>query len=118
MVETGKKKCEFLRGIRKRMADANGIEYSPKECGYLFDCSGTCPFCETEAAELLTLLKMKEAQGCEIIHDDISIKLLNEIGHERSVEDMTDQRQEIQRLEEEQGSPMRGYISSPYDLQE
>ena len=42
----GKDKCEFLKGIRKRMAEANGIPYEPRECTYEGECTGTCPFCE------------------------------------------------------------------------
>lgn len=62
----GKDKCEFLKGIRKRMAEANGIPYEPKECTYEGDCTGTCLFCEKEAAELLAELKKKEEQGEQI----------------------------------------------------
>lgn len=106
MGKTGKEKCEFLKGIRKRMAEANGIQYSPKECGYLGECSGTCPFCEKEAAELLNMLKKKEEQGYEIIRDDVSIELLDEVGHEKSIDEMARQRQE-RRLAKEQYRPLR-----------
>jgi len=47
----GKEKCEFLKGVRKRMAEANSIPYEPRECTYEGDCTGTCPFCEKEAAD-------------------------------------------------------------------
>ena len=73
---TGKDKCEFLREIRKNMAEANGIPYEPRECNYEGDCSGTCPFCEKEAADLLATLKEKEAQGVEIKTDVCSTTLL------------------------------------------
>lgn len=73
---TGKDKCEFLREIRKNMAEANGIPYEPRECNYEGDCSGRCPFCEKEAADLLATLKEKEAQGVEIKTDVFSTTLL------------------------------------------
>lgn len=73
---TGKDKCEFLREIRKNMAKANGIPYEPRECDFEGDCSGTCPFCEKEAADLLAALKEKEAQGIEIERDQFSTVLL------------------------------------------
>ena len=73
---TGKDKCEFLREIRKNMAEANGIPYEPRECNYEGDCSGTCPFCEKEAADLLAALKEKERQGVEIKTDVFSTILL------------------------------------------
>ena len=58
----GKKKCEFLKGIRKRMAEANGIPYEPQECNHEEDCSGTCPYCEHEAAMILSELKRKKEE--------------------------------------------------------
>jgi hypothetical protein len=63
----GKDKCEFLKGIRKRMAEANGIPYEPRECTFEGDCIGTCPYCEKEAAEILSKLKEK---GENIIKTD------------------------------------------------
>lgn len=69
----GKDKCEFLKGIRKRMAETNGIPYEPRECTYEGDCTGTCPFCEKEAAGLMAALKKKEAEGAEIKADDVGI---------------------------------------------
>lgn len=69
----GKDKCEFLKGIRKRMAEANGIPYEPRECTYEGECTGTCPFCEKEAAELMEKLKEKEAKGAIIETDHIGI---------------------------------------------
>ena len=58
------------------MAKANVIPYEPRECDYEGDCSGTCPFCEKEAANLLAALKEKERQGLEIKADEYSIMLL------------------------------------------
>jgi len=69
----GKELCEFLKGIRKRMADANGIAYSPHECHYEGDCSGTCPACEKEAAELMDELRKKEAVGADLKETDTLI---------------------------------------------
>ena len=69
----GKDKCKFLKGIRKRTAEANGIPYEPKECTYEGDCTGTCSYCEKEAAELIAMLKKKEAEGAEIKKDDVGI---------------------------------------------
>ena len=69
----GKEKCEFLKGIRKRMAKANGIPYEPRECTFEGECKGTCPFCEKEAEELMAKLKKIETEGVEIKTDDASI---------------------------------------------
>lgn len=75
---TGKDKCEFLKGIRKRMAEVNGISYEPRECSNNGDCPGTCPFCEKEAEELLKELKKKEADGVEIKKDVFCIEAIKE----------------------------------------
>jgi hypothetical protein len=72
----GKEKCEFLREIRKNMAEANGIPYEPRECNFEGECSGTCPFCEKEATDLLAALKEKESKGEEIKKDEFSTLLL------------------------------------------
>jgi L-lactate utilization protein LutB len=77
----GKDKCEFLKGIRKRMAEANGIPYEPRECTYEGKCTGTCPFCEKEAAELMAELRKKEAEGGEIKTDDASILAIELLQH-------------------------------------
>ncbi len=49
MENLGKKKCEVLKEVRKKIADANGIEYTPRQCDHKGECSGTCPACEQEA---------------------------------------------------------------------
>ena len=73
---TGKEKCEFLKGIRKRMAEANGIPYETRECTYEGDCLGTCPICEQEARELLAQIRLKEANGAPIQVDEDAIAML------------------------------------------
>jgi hypothetical protein len=70
---TGKEKCEFLKEIRKTMAKKNGITYVPRECHHDGECSGTCPLCESEAAELLAALKKKTQKGEEIQVDKETI---------------------------------------------
>lgn len=86
----GKEKCEFLKGIRKRMAEANGIPYEPRECTFEGDCTGTCPFCEKEAAELLAKLKEKEAKGAVIKTGSFSIATIKSMHHIRPDEDGKD----------------------------
>lgn len=77
---TGKEKCEFLKGIRKKIAEANGIAYEPRECDHGDECSGTCPVCELEAVQLLAELKKKRA---EIPIDKDAIETLEKISNER-----------------------------------
>lgn len=59
----GKEICGILKDIRRRIAEANGIEYVAAECRYEGDCSGTCPRCEAEAAALWRQLDMRRAAG-------------------------------------------------------
>ena len=127
---SGKEKCEFLKGIRKRMAEANGIPFEPRECDYNGECSGTCPFCEKEANDLLVLLKEKMEQGAEILADKEAVAFLKmnsrRLQEERQglVDTETSvvrrdcdeevmrkrQREEMERLIEEQNRPLMGDI--------
>lgn len=49
---TGKERCAYLKGLRKKIADDNGIDYNPTECTFKGECKGTCPKCESEMAML------------------------------------------------------------------
>ena len=60
---TGKEVCLILKGIRQKIADANGISYQPKECQHKGDCSGTCPACEAEIRYLEQELKARKGKG-------------------------------------------------------
>lgn len=62
----GKSTCKFLKDIRRRIADANGIRYAPKECNYEGECKGTCPACEAEVRYLEEELKRKRRNGFAI----------------------------------------------------
>ena len=60
---TGKELCLILKGIRQKIADANGISYQPKECHHKGDCTGTCPACEEEIRYLERELKARKGNG-------------------------------------------------------
>ena len=60
---TGKGVCLILKGIRQKIADANGISYQPKECHHKGDCAGTCPACEEEIRYLERELKARKDNG-------------------------------------------------------
>ena len=60
---TGKGVCLILKGIRQKIADANGISYQPKECHHKGDCTGTCPACEEEIRYLERELKARKGNG-------------------------------------------------------
>ena len=48
MKSNGKNICHALKTIRKQVAEANGIDYTPAPCHYDGECNGTCPCCEAE----------------------------------------------------------------------
>lgn len=53
-----KKKCNYLKAVRKNIADQLGIDLHQKECTFEGKCKGTCPKCEQEEKILnMALLK-------------------------------------------------------------
>lgn len=59
----GKAKCEILKSIRQKIADSNGIRYTPCECHHEGDCPGSCPACEQEIRYIESELRMHRRQG-------------------------------------------------------
>ncbi len=59
----GKKKCRTLKKIRKQIAEANGITYSPNKCTHRGDCEGTCPACEQEMRHLESEIRRRRLMG-------------------------------------------------------
>ncbi len=66
MKTRGRNICDTLKAIRKEIADANGIEYSPEECHFKGECRGTCPKCEQEVKDLEYELKLRQMAGTAI----------------------------------------------------
>lgn len=59
----GRSVCNVLKGIRKAIADANGIRYEPAECGFEGECRGTCPACEAELRYIERELSLRRMAG-------------------------------------------------------
>ena len=55
--------CDTLKVIRKQIADANGINYSPEECHFTGECKGTCPKCEKDVRVLEHELRLRQKAG-------------------------------------------------------
>ncbi len=70
---SGKTTCNTLKGIRKQIADANGIPFEVTECTYQGECSGTCPKCEAELKELDDALEAKRKRGEKVVIPEIEI---------------------------------------------
>ena len=60
MKTRGRNICDTLKAIRKQIADANGIDYSPEECNYKGECMGTCPKCEQDVRDLEYELHLRQ----------------------------------------------------------
>ena len=63
MATRGRNICNTLKAIRKQIADANGINYSPEECHFKGECKGTCPKCEQDVRDLEYELRLREMAG-------------------------------------------------------
>lgn len=71
----GKSLCKLLKKIREQIAEANGIDYSPRECTFEGDCKGTCPACEREVGYLESQLSLKRNMGVPIKIIGLSVAL-------------------------------------------
>ena len=69
----GKSVCNVLKGVRKAIADANGIKYEPAECGFEGECRGTCPACEAEVRYIERELKLRRLAGRAVIVAGIAL---------------------------------------------
>ncbi|MBR5209508.1 MAG: hypothetical protein IKV67_06610 [Paludibacteraceae bacterium] len=61
MKTNGRIICDELKRVRLELAKANGIDYQPTVCNHQGECSGTCPKCEAELAELTRQIKEKKS---------------------------------------------------------
>lgn len=59
----GKQTCKILKEIRRKIAEANDIEFVTSECRYKGDCLGTCPKCEAEVRYLEQQLRSRQLAG-------------------------------------------------------
>ncbi len=62
----GKQKCQILKEMRQRIADENNIPYKTRECTHKGDCTGTCPYCESEVRYLERELSRRKSLGKKI----------------------------------------------------
>lgn len=78
----GKSTCKTLKAIRKQIADANNIQYEPRECHYDGPCLGTCPACEAEVSYLEDQLGLRRRLGRAVSLIGISAGLLSACTHQ------------------------------------
>ncbi|MGN1410996.1 MAG: hypothetical protein ACI4WH_00610 [Oscillospiraceae bacterium] len=67
---TGKQKCDYLRRMRIKIAEENGIEYQTDKCNFSGECLGTCPKCEEELRYLNSKIDEKISKGEKVNLDE------------------------------------------------
>ena len=70
-METGKRICQALKNLRKRIADANEIPFEIEECTHKGDCTGTCPKCESELRYLMESINQRKQEGEPVVVDGL-----------------------------------------------
>ncbi len=73
----GRKTCDQLRAIRKKIAEENGIDFVPAECHHTGPCEGSCPVCDAEVRYLDDHLRKLEQAGKKIHINGIAKDLVN-----------------------------------------
>ena len=73
----GKVLCKTLKSIRKEVAKANDIDYTPVECHHTGPCRGTCPACEAEVRYLEQQLSLRRKLGKAVAVAGIAMSALN-----------------------------------------
>ena len=62
-MKKGKRTCEILKDVRRKVAQENDILLVERECTHEGDCRGTCPYCEAEVRYLERELSKRRALG-------------------------------------------------------
>lgn len=75
-MDKGRKICDVLKAVRKKIADMNGITYEPKVCHYKGHCSGVCPACEAERKYIENELSLRERMGKAVCVTGVAIGVL------------------------------------------
>ena len=90
----GRLKCNTMKAIRRKIAEANGIPYHTEECTYQGPCSGTCPKCDEEIRYLDKELQRKEARG-----EAINLAGLGDEEISNYIEDLTNVNEAVELIE-------------------
>ena len=70
-MDQGKRICKILKELRKRIADANGLQFTIEDCPHKGPCPGTCPRCEQELEDLFDQLHWLEQEGRKLKMKDL-----------------------------------------------
>lgn len=118
-MKRGKHICNTLKAIRKQIADANSIAYSPVECSHEGDCLGTCPACEAEVRYIEKELNLRRIAGKAVAIAGLSAGMLAFTACGDGSRHKTDMSREPRPvpLEKTGDSDIKGKVRSKNELQ-
>ncbi|MBO4658274.1 MAG: hypothetical protein J5637_01485 [Prevotella sp.] len=76
----GRAVCETLKDVRRKIAQANDISYSPNVCHHEGDCAGTCAACEKEMRYLEHQLRLRRLAGKTVRVAGVSLGMVAILG--------------------------------------
>ena len=75
-MKRGKRTCEILKDVRRKVAQENDIPLAERECTHEGDCRGTCPYCEAEVRYLERELSKRRALGKAVTVAGIAVSAM------------------------------------------
>ena len=75
-MKRGKRTCEILKDVRRKIAQENDIALTERECTHEGDCRGTCPYCESEVRYLERELSKRRALGKAVTVAGIAVSAM------------------------------------------
>jgi TonB family protein len=75
-MKRGKRTCEILKDVRRKIAQENDIPLVERECTHEGDCRGTCPYCESEVRYLERELSKRRALGKAVTVAGIAVSTM------------------------------------------
>lgn len=75
-MKKGKRTCEILKDVRRKIAQENDIALKERECTHEGDCRGTCPYCESEVRYLERELSKRRALGKAVTVAGIAVSTM------------------------------------------
>ena len=76
IMKRGKRTCEILKDVRRKIAQENDIPLVERECTHEGDCRGTCPYCESEVRYLERELSKRRALGKAVTVAGIAVSTM------------------------------------------
>lgn len=75
-MKKGKRTCEILKDVRRKIAQENDIPLAECECTHEGDCRGTCPYCESEVRYLERELSKRRTLGKAVTVAGIAVSTM------------------------------------------